>query len=234
MPYRRHHGRQQTYVVGTFSFSQYIHERTVHYIMSLFPPQLATIVGITAWQTYRLIGFTMFPKIGTVFPKPWIIPLVNTGIIGLTAPFVAYHLATSNSFVAWAAALAWTWSGLVDFCHYLVTDHFFPTNKELPFVFGEHTPPWMMQLWLSVNMVIEAYSFSLLWSPEVIRYFSGGIEGSSTSLTLGDTVMGGKWLGIIAVGILFQPGFPSIANCMSNVFYALGFRAAKQTATKKN
>jgi hypothetical protein len=199
------------------------------------PPQLATIVGITAWQTYRLIGFTMFPKLGTVFPKPWFIPLVNTGMIGLTAPFVAYRLATSNSQAAWAVALAWTWWGLVDFTHYLVTENCFPMSKELPFEFGEHTPRWMTQVWLLGNMAVEAYSFSLLWRPDVISYFSGGTAGSSTSLALGDTVMGGKWLGIIAVGILFQPGFPMIANSMSTLFYALGFRA-KQTAstTKKN
>jgi hypothetical protein len=203
--------------------------------MSLFPPQLATIVGITAWQTYRLIGFTMLPKIATVFPKPWYTPLVNTGLVGLTAPFVTYHLATSNSTAAWAVAMAWTWWGLVDFTHYMVVEHLFSTSKELPFVFGEHTPRWMTLAWLSVNMTVEAISFYLLWRPEVISYFSGGsIEGSSTSLALGDTVMGGKWLGIIAVGILFQPGFPSIAKAMSAVFYALGFRAEEKSVMKKN
>jgi hypothetical protein len=212
--------------------SHFLKIKKEQYIMSLFPPQLATIVGITAWQTYRLIGLSLLPMLGTVLPKPWLLPMINTGIIGLTAPLIAYRLATSNSMFAWAVAVAWTWWGLVDFTHYLATEYCFPMSKELPYVFGEHTPRWLTQVWLGGNMAIEAYMFSLLWSPEVISYFSG-IEGSSTSLALGDTVMGGKWLGIIAFGILFQPGFPLVGKSLSAVFYALGFRA-KTTTMKKN
>jgi hypothetical protein len=55
-----------------------------------------------------------------------LLPMINTGIIGLTAPLIAYRLATSNSMFAWAVAVAWTWWGLVDFTHYLARSTAFP------------------------------------------------------------------------------------------------------------
>jgi hypothetical protein len=77
-------------------------------------------------------------------------------------------------------------------------------------------------------MAVEFTSFYLLWRPEVIDYF---MKESST-VTLGDSVLGGAWLGIIAVGVLFQPAFPIIGKSMSAIFYSLGFRAEKSTKQK--
>jgi hypothetical protein len=86
-------------------------------------------------------------------------------------------------------------------------------NKELPYVFGEHTPA----RWLAGNT----------WPSRRTRFPFCAI------LALGDTAMGGNWLGIIAFGILFQPGFPLVGKSLSAMFHALGLLKGKEDYYEK-
>ena len=64
------------------------------------PDALPWIVGILAWQSYRVIGFKMIAakKLechgGDLFPTAWVLPLGQDGIIGSLAN--ARYESTSN------------------------------------------------------------------------------------------------------------------------------------------
>ena len=62
------------------------------------PKELIPILLILSWMTHRILGFIFMPSIevfgGDVLPTPWIIPLGQDALIGITAPIVVYFLAT--------------------------------------------------------------------------------------------------------------------------------------------
>ena len=119
------------------------------------PDALPWIIGILAWQSYRVIGFKMIlaKKLachgGDLFPTAWVVPLGQDGLIGCLAWIACMLLATQKgSTLAYIASVCYTWWGIVDFCIGSVVEMYMPPFKN---AWGPHVPSWMMSFWLGLK-----------------------------------------------------------------------------------
>ena len=183
---------------------------------------LTPIVLIASWMTYRTLGFGMMSKVekngGDTFPTTWVIPLGQDALIGVTAPIVAYLLATSPGIMTYVIAIAWTWWGITDFCVGMVVERIQPPHKS---PFGDNTPAAMLPIWLIANVALEIYMLYLLFTPEVFEYFT--TASPQDGLSIADSPMGGAWLGLVAVGAAMGAFFPVVGAVINGTFKRLGF-----------
>ena len=120
------------------------------------PKHLTPILIILSWMTYRILGFVFMGNTetfgGNVLPNAWIIPLGQDGLIGITAPIVAYLVATRPKILTYVITIAWVWWGIADFLVGNVTELYYPPLQS---PFGPHTPSGMLSGWLVGNLLIE-------------------------------------------------------------------------------
>ena len=140
-------------------------------------------------------------------------------LIGLTAPVVAYLLATQPSITTYVIAVAWMWWGITDFCVGLVVERYQPPYK-VPF--GPNTPTWMLTVWLVVNVGLQIYAFYLMWTAEISAYFTG--PGAKTALSIADSPMGGNWIWIIVGAASMGVFFGVVGATINGMFKMLGFK----------
>lgn len=187
---------------------------------------LTPIVLIASWMTYRSLGFGMLSKVemngGDTYPTAWIIPLGQDALIGLTAPIVAYLLATQPTTLTYVIAVAWTWWGITDFCVGMVVEKYLPPYKS---PFGPHTPAKMLPVWLIVNVLLEIYMLYLLFTPEVFEYFNA--SPVKESLSIAESPMGGAWIALVIGAAAMGAFFPVVGAFINNTFKVLGFAPKK-------
>ena len=186
------------------------------------PKHLTPILIIISWMTYRIAGFMFMGNIeafgGNAMPNAWVIPFGQDGLIGITAPIVAYLVATRPKMLTYAIAIAWVWWGIADFLVGNVTEMFYPPLQS---PFGPHTPDGMLSGWLIGNLLIEVYAFYLLLTPSVRQYFINAEE--KAPLSLSNSPMKGRWI-LIAIGAaLMGIFFQNVAGGMDALFQLMGF-----------
>ena len=186
------------------------------------PKELIPILLILSWMTHRILGFIFMPSIevfgGDVIPTPWIIPLGQDALIGITAPIVVYFLATRPKMLTYAIGLAWVWWGIADYGIGLVTEIFQPPFKS---PMGENTPSFVLTGWLLMNLTLELTAFYLLLKPQVRQYFMSS-ENNKT-LSLKETPLKGKWIIAIIPAALTGLFFPFIAIGINGLFKMMGY-----------
>ena len=186
------------------------------------PQSLTPILVIASWMTYRILGFIFMPSIevfgGDILPTAWIIPLGQDALIGLSAPFIVYLLATRPSILSYALGVAWLWWGIADFGVGLATEIFQPPLKS---PFGPHTPNAMLTGWLLINLTLELYAFFLFLKPEVRNYFV--VSNDEVPLSIKETPWGGRWVWVIIIAVLNGLLFPFMANGIDAAFQMMGF-----------
>ena len=186
------------------------------------PKSLTPILIVVSWMTYRILGFVFLGSTetfgGDVLPNAWIIPLGQDGLIGITAPIIAYLIATRPRVLTYAISLAWVWWGIADFIVGMVTEHYYPPHAS---PFGDHTPDAMLSGWLLGNLAAEIYAFYLLLTPEVRKYF---ISSENTGvLAVAESPMKGRWRWIIVGAALMGLSFQVLAKGMDGAFQMMGF-----------
>ena len=96
-----------------------------------FPKGLTPIIIIVSWMTYRILGFLFLPEVeglgGNMMPSAWIIPLGQDGLVGLTAPIIAYLIVTRPKVLTYTIAVGWVWWGIADFIIGMITESFLST-----------------------------------------------------------------------------------------------------------
>ena len=161
------------------------------------------------------------PKIecfgGDVFPTGWIIPLLQDGLIGTTAPLITFLLATKSGITVYIVAMCWFWWGICDFGIGLAVDGYMTPYKG---PFGAHVPAFMLKAWLIGNMAAEVYAFYLMWSSEMFTYMTT----TSKSVPIAEGAHGGMWIAYCAAAaFVMTVGFPVVGMFMNTMFKTLGF-----------
>ena len=155
---------------------------------------------------------------GDVLPTAWIIPLGQDGLIGITAPFIVYLLATKPRALTYVIGIAWVWWGITDFGVGLATEIFQPPLKS---PFGPHTPNAMMKGWLFTNLILELFAFYLMLTAPVRQYFMA--SENENSLSIKESPLKGKWIFVIVVAFLMGIFFKNVTGGMDGLFELMGF-----------
>lgn len=119
------------------------------------PAAVKFVVVVLGWQTYRLVGFALYPNMGgsgePSFPFPWLVPLTGDGIVGLVAPWYCWLAATRTGPQVYALVMGFLFFGCWDFIAGISIAGVAPPS-------GEPQPPkgvGGMDYWLLGNLVIE-------------------------------------------------------------------------------
>lgn len=181
------------------------------------PPELTAIILISSWMTYRIAGLPFLSGTeafgGAAMASAWVVPLGQDALIGLTAPFVVYLIATRPRVATYAIAAAWLWWGIADFVVGLVVGSLYPP-MEAPF--GPHTPPGMLDFWLYANLAIEIVALALLARKDVRYYF---MESQSREpIALSSSPFGGRWVVLLVAAGLMGVFFERVALMMDSFF----------------
>ncbi|MDX2469213.1 MAG: hypothetical protein QNL04_01415 [SAR324 cluster bacterium] len=187
-----------------------------------FPKGLTAILIIVSWMTYRMLGFIFMPSVeafgGDLLPTAWVIPLGQDALIGLTAPLIAYLIATKPKILTYAIVVAWVWWGIADFGVGLATEYFQPPFKS---PFGSHTPSLMMTGWLLTNLSLEVYALYLLLTPDVRQYFM--TQDKAASLSIAESPMKGRWILVVMGAALMAVFFQTMTKMIDAAFAMMGF-----------